>query len=365
MKVLVAGDWHSELHEEVVSAALRELGHQVCEFKWHEYFDALEGSCRRVRDVVLRAQNKYLAGPRFARVNRDFVSTAEAFQPDLVFVYRGTHITAESLRAIRRSCPGVVLAGYNNDDPFAPRQPRYLWRHFLEAVPEYDVVYAYRHANLEEYRQAGAQHVELLRSWFVPSRNRPVTLTEAEHAEFGCDVVFVGHYEPDRRVEYLEEIVRAGFRLRIFGPGYDWDPVLLHSPLLASQVPVRLVWGEDYNRALCGSKIALCFLSKLNRDTYTRRCFEIPVTGTMMLSEYSDDLAGLYGEGSEADYFRSPEELIRKIRVYLDDEARRREVAKAGMRRVTNDKHDVVSRMAGVVEWAERLRHEKFLKGEQ
>ena len=48
--------------------------------------------------------------------------------------------------------------------------------------------------------------------------------------------------------QYLEELVRHGFRLRLFGPGYDWDPVIKNSPELQSHIPVRLVWGGGRNR---------------------------------------------------------------------------------------------------------------------
>lgn len=356
MRVLVAGDWHSELHEEVVAHALSELGHEVASFKWHHYVSRESTPISKLLHLWHRAQNKYLFGPLISRINGDFVATAKRFRPDMIFVYRGTHIDANALASARAAAPGCVLVGYNNDDPFAPKQPRYLWRRFLAAVPEYDLVLAYRHANLAEYRAAGTRRVELLRSWFVPERNHPVELSESEKARFECDVVFIGHYEPDQRLEYLEEIVRQGFRLRLFGPGYDWDPIIRKSPVLSSLAPVQLVWGEDYNRALCGAKLALCFLSKLNRDTYTRRCFEIPATRTLMLSEYSDDLAGLFIEGAEADFFKNRDEMTRKIRGYISDPVGRQSVAEAGYHRVTRDQHDVRSRMMRVIELTNEIQ---------
>ncbi len=351
MKILVAGDWHSELHEETVFQAFRKLGHDVARFSWHEHFRDGTALGRPWR----RAQNKFVAGPLVARINRELAAAAAAFGPDLVFVYRGTHITPGALLEIRRRCPQARLVSYNNDDPFGPGQPRWLWRHFLACLPHCDLVLAYRHSNVEEFRRAGARRVELLRSWYCEERNHPVTLDARERERFDCDVVFVGHYEDDGRVACLEEVARNGWRLRLFGPGYDWDPVIARSEPLRSQAPVQLVWGEDYNRALCGAKVALCFFSRLNRDTYTRRCFEIPATGTMLLSEHSDDLAGLFREGAEADYFRTREEMVAKLRTYLGDDARRQAVAQAGRRRVTADGHDVVSRMRQVLQWVAAL----------
>ena len=38
MIILIAGDWHSELHETLVEKSLKSLGHEVISFKWHIYF---------------------------------------------------------------------------------------------------------------------------------------------------------------------------------------------------------------------------------------------------------------------------------------------------------------------------------------
>jgi spore maturation protein CgeB len=355
MRILVAGDWHSDLHEEVVVRSLRGLGHEVAGFKWHDYFAPNDDSAGQLCKLLLHAQNKYAVGPALARINRDFVGAAVEFRPDVLFAYRGTHIEAAALRAIRAAVPDCRVVGYNNDDPFAPSQPRYLWRHFMRSIPEYDLMLAYRHANIDAFSAAGARRVELLRSWFVADRNFPIELSESEKRDFATDVVFVGHYEPDQRLDHLEEIVRHGFSLRIFGPTKYWAKPLAGSPVLRHLAPTRMVWGADYNRALCGAKVALCFFSKLNRDTYTRRCFEIPATKTFMLSEYSDDLASLYREGVEADYFRSRDEMMQKLNDYLDDAEVRLKTAEAGYRKVISAGHDVDSRMKQLLGWISEL----------
>ncbi len=356
MKILIVGDWHSELHEEAVLNAFKALGHEVLKFAWHDYFKPKEGVIDRLNKKI---QNRLVTGPIIWKLNRDLVKAASGFAPDMVYVYRGTHIAAATLTKIKRQHPDITLVGYNNDDPFAPGHPYSLWRHFFKAVPAYDLMLAYRHHNLDDFLRIGAKRVELLRSWYFPERNHPVTLSAEDRDKYECDVVFIGHYEADERKQQLEELVRQGFNLKLFGPGYDWDPVLKDSPELRSSMPVRLVWGEEYNKALCGAKMALCFLSKLNRDTYTRRCFEIPATGTLMLSEYTDDLATLYREGEEADYFRTKEELIDKVRLYLGNAGLRQTVAANGYRRVMGDGHDVVSRMKQVLVWVAEINSQQ------
>jgi spore maturation protein CgeB len=362
MKVLIVGDWHSDLHEQEVLRSLTRLGHQVTEFKWCSYFSFDSKESLLPKALIKRAQNKFVSGPLLKKINEDFLAKAIQVSPDVIFVYRGTHINADALRAAKKAITNCVLVGYNNDDPFSPAQPRYLWRHFIQAIPEYDLVLAYRHANIDSFRSVGAKRVELLRSWYVPDRSYPVDLSSEEKSHYETDVVFIGHYEPDQRLEYLEEIVRQGFRLRLFGPTKYWAKPLAQSPILHRLAPTQMVWAGDYNRALCGAKVALCFFSKLNRDTYTRRCFEIPATKTLMLSEYSDDLASMYAEGVEADYFRDCDEMMRKIRMRISDDSARRRVAEGGYEKVQSAGHDIDSRMKQMLGWIAETRKSQGCK---
>src|ERR1700690_965488 len=38
MNILIAGDWHSEVHEEGVYRSFASMGHRVHKFSWHQYF---------------------------------------------------------------------------------------------------------------------------------------------------------------------------------------------------------------------------------------------------------------------------------------------------------------------------------------
>ena len=345
MKILFAGAFQYWVYEEACARALERFGVSVERFSWSAYFSGIVG----------RAQSKHVFyGPAMYRLNRDLLARAVAYRPDALFVWRGTHILPRTLRAIRERT-GAVLVSYNNDDPFGPQahgnvpfHHRWLWKYYLKAVPDYDLHLVFRELNVPEIKAAGAREAQVLLPYFVPEIHHPVTLTPEERVKYGCEAVFVGHYEPDDRVACLQALVDAGVRVKLFG-GTTWTPQVL-GPLAQYFGKVEAVLGLEYAKALCGAQMCLCFISKLNRDTYTTRCFEIPACGRLMLSERTADLPRLFQEDQEAVYFSSPAELVRRALWLREHPDRLEEIALAGYRRVLADNHSVEGRMQQVLE---------------
>jgi spore maturation protein CgeB len=60
-------------------------------------------------------------------------------------------------------------------------------------------------------------------------------------------------------------------------------------------------------------------------------------------------MATIYQAGKEADYFSSKDELIEKVKLYVENDSLRRQVAEGGNLRVVKDGHDIVSRMSKVI----------------
>jgi spore maturation protein CgeB len=336
MKILVIGDGHSAIHEVAVFEAFKKLGHQVEAFYWHTYFNSQNPLVR----LWQRVQNKFIIGPTLDRLNAELINAAVQFNPKLIFIYRGTHITPQTITEIKQILPDCVVYGYNNDDPFADGHPPWLWRHFLKSVPKYDLVFAYRKHNIQEYSAYGAKRVELLMPWFIPEKDKPKIQDQLNINKY--DVIFVGHYERDDRTDYLRKIAESHFVFGLFGPDWDRAPKF---DWLSKYQPVLPVRGHLYCETIRSANIALSFLSKLNRDTYTRRCFEIPAMGVFMLCQHSEDLACLFEDGVDAVFFHNPDDMMEKIDYYTQHDKLREKIATNGMNRVIRDKHDVISRM--------------------
>jgi hypothetical protein len=351
-KVLVAGEWQYEMYEEAVSIAFFQLGFEVSEFKWYRYFSeyAKKGL---LHSFISRAQNKYMFGYLVNKLNKDFIQAVELNLPDIIFIYRSSHLYPETLNDIKKKHPGIFLISYNNDDPFSKLYPWWKWRHFFKTIPICDLILSFRESNNPLYYKYGAKKVDLFRGYFVSTLHKQLEKAEYENSEFSCDVIFVGHYEEDGRFEMVDSIANEGINIKIYGPNgatkkNGWGEVLLKSKNLKNQ-QVRFLKGEEYVRAINAAKIGLCFLSKLNNDTYTTRCFEIPACGTALFSEWSEDLEMLFDNGINAVLFKTKEELVEKVKYYLSHPDELATLTQKGKDLVQENGHDIFSRVSSLV----------------
>ncbi len=322
MKILYVGSLSDQGNSAGRCWALEALGHRVFAL---EAFP--RGALSRRTNIVNRLS--WLAGrPKdVGGANGKLLALARSEQPDVVWVDKGVMIRRDTLQAVRRSVQNVALAHFNPDDPFGPGWRR-GWRTFLEAVPEYDCHFVSRAANVTEYEQRGARRVvHDLPGWGFDSRiHRPYDLDAQTRAQFGCDVGFIGAFEVPR-ASMLLALAQAGIGARIWGP---WPRKFWHARL---HIETQPLFGEAYGKAISSFKIALCFLRKYNRDGHTVRSTEIPACGTLMLAERTEDHLALFEEGKEAAFFSSTEELVDKVRYYLDHDADRTRLAAAGRER--------------------------------
>jgi spore maturation protein CgeB len=351
-KILIAGDWQFEIYEEAVANAFLQLGFNVSKFKWCQYFSEYAKKSY-LHSLISRVQNKYMFGNLVRRLNKDFIQAVEVNLPHIIFIYRSSHLYPETLFFIKKKHPTIYLISYNNDDPFSSLYPWWKWRHFFKTIPICDLILSFRESNNSLYFKYGAKLVDLFRGYYVPLLHRQLQKREFENTEFPCDVIFVGHYEEDGRFEMVDSLANEGINIKIYGPNgatkkNGWGEVILNSEILKKQ-RIRYLKGEEYVKALNAAKIGLCFLSKLNNDTYTTRCFEIPACGTALFSEWSEDLEMIFENDVNAVLFRTKEELVEKVKYYLSHPIELAALTQRGKDLVSEKGHDIFSRVSSLV----------------
>ena len=336
MQVFLIGDWKWDNYEPAFARALERQGHQVVKGEGSSAFASFLGRVESALTVL---------GPYTLWLNIRLLRQFETLRPDVVILWRATQIHPF---VVARMAKKSRVTTYTFDYPFGsllrgltPWHHRFLWRWYLKYLKYAQLNVFNRAQNLIDAPRFGSRINARMLPYFVPERDKPAQLQAEEMSRFGCEVTFVGHFESDGRDEHLIALVLAGVNVRLWGTGWQLSKnKQIHSVF----GDVEAVHGDDYALAISGSQIALCFLSRLNQDTYTQRCFEIPAIGSLLLAERTQDLQDMFLEDEEACFFSSPSELVEKVMWLLENPEIRTKIAKQGQERVWRDRHHIDGR---------------------
>ena len=345
-KVLLVGDDSFDMYVKAFYHSFQELGYKNTRlFATNRYLQAKT----KIGKLFIKAENKFAFGKNISHTNKQLLQYAKELKPDFVFFYSARLVYGDTIRKIKEQ--GTIIFIYNNDDPFAEYYPKYFWRHFKKSLQYADVGFVYRKKNIKEYYDNGCNEVEMLRAYYIKSRNYympDVTMNVPA-------VIFLGHNEKDERQEYIRKLLNEKIEVGI--TKRSWENFEVDNPFL-----IRLENShKKYNEIMNGAEIAIVFLSKINNDTYTRRCFEIPVTKTLMVSTYTDDIASMFKEDKEIVFFRNEEEFVNKIKYYLNHEKERKNIAEAGYHRVMWEGHEVEDRVKYVLNIYQKIKNSRSI----
>jgi len=104
-------------------------------------------------------------------------------------------------------------------------------------------------------------------------------------------------------------------------------------------------WGLQMYRILAESQIGLNrHIDLSERFANNMRLFEATGVGTLLLTDWKDNLHELFEVGKEVVAYRTPQECAELVKHYLEHDGERRAVAKAGQERTLRD-HTYQQRM--------------------
>jgi spore maturation protein CgeB len=301
----VCGDFEWDHYEAMFCRSLRRNGYIVQEFRFPWKLPAL------VRKLIY----KFPIFSYLLFLNHLFLLFIILFSRlPVVFFWRPVILPPFFFRVLRFFEITVVI--YHNDDPRVSDTSIFSrWYLFNKNVAVADISLFYRDKTMDEYRALCHGKIGLLYPFVEGVRfSASSNVLCLDHYPRGAfDLVFIGHYEEDGRLDLLTEVVRSGFTVRIYGSGWPQN----YSDLGIHNASIFPVYGDSYLSALRSGTFALCLLSKKNRDQYTRRCFEIPLTGVVMISERSDFLEEFFAEGTDVIFFDNLYRLPLVLEDYL------------------------------------------------
>lgn len=321
-KILFIGDLNTYGRGYQRYRTLKEMGHDVIAFSHTKV--SLPGRIDKP-SLIYRIFWKLRIPLDTTHVNKKIREAIGSATFDVVWIEKGNMIWPWTLRYIKEVAPLARIVSCSEDDMYATHGHSFWYR---IGLCYYCLVFTTKIYNLNELKLFGAKKTKLFLDSYDEKIHKPMNLTEVEKERFSCDVGAIGAFE-NERAESLLYLAEHGIIVNVWGN--DWGKMVNFHPNLV--IKNEFLFGEDYSKAICATKINLNFLRKINRDEVTSRSVEIPACGGFMLSERTARHLEFFEEGEEAEFFSSNEEMLEKIRRYLENKEEREKIARAGMER--------------------------------
>ncbi len=265
--------------------------------------------------------------------NERLIEATAKSKPDVVWLEKGNWVYPSTLRQLREHVRFIVH--YNTDDVFG--SANWFWLH-RAGIPLYDLHLTTNRWNVLELRERYGVRTFRVGMGYDQDFHRPPSFFS--QSELAVQVVFVGHWEVHTE-KYVAALRESGLAVEVWG--HNWGKAKDRA-LRA----VKPLGQEEYVDKIASAKIALCSLSRMNRNESTGRSFEIPAIGTLLLAERTLEHEILFGDGSGAVLFTGEKELVEKAHRYLGREEDRRAVAAKGQ---------AICRSLGL-SWGDHIRRE-------
>ncbi|MFS2173858.1 glycosyltransferase [Priestia megaterium] len=274
---------------------LHELGHSVYEINV------------AARPGLLKNPHRYQGGHGPIYIRWDLVeSEVEIFKPDIIiFCAGGLTVEPNILEKLKRE---YTIVGFTLSDPDV-----------FPTVNQYAHLFDHHTTNsveaLEFYKKKGINNTILMpfaidSRFFVP---RPID------PKLKTNVAIIGHAR-ENRINIAQRLVKE-FNTKVYGRNWPFD----------SLGPVH---GEDWFRAAYSTSFLINFPKTGAGYTNVKvGVFEAIATGRLLFTEYFDEMKRFYDYDKEIVGYANEEDLIKKIRYYIDHKDEAEAIAKAGQLR--------------------------------
>lgn len=204
---------------------------------------------------------------------------------------------------------------------------RFQW--FYEIAKKCDLWLGEELGRKDRFKQDGIPFYYFPNHAVLTNYFYPISMTADAPIEKKYDVMFSGtDYFPER-IEMLREVVFAGFNLHIFGNSKEsWERDGLpnvHGP--AFDIELAKVISE--------SKIVLGISNTYCPGYWSIRAAQVMLSGGFIIEKYVPGMEKELKDGVE--YWSDHEELIEKIRYYLEHEEERNAISMKGYQIATNN----------------------------
>ncbi|WP_333673696.1 CgeB family protein [Streptococcus parasuis] len=306
----------------------------VVTFNLQDYYDKFNNPISR------RLAFKYNFKLLLNSMNKAIENFIEKSDYDIAIINKGIVISPKLVKSIKEKSNKNYILHYSADPTLITHKTRY----FTNSIPFYDLCVTTKSYEIELYPQYNPKRVEFINQGY--DKSFVEIAKKSNKREYLYDVVFIGRLE-EHYAKALREVIKITENVAFWGP---WEKQIRLYPDLAKFWKGSSVFGEEYVLKLREGRICLGLLCKYHPDQSTTRTFEIPASGSFMLTERTAEHESLFIDGQEAVFFDTYHDLGQKVRYYLDNENIRKKIEIAGFKRCIDSNYSNDNRMKEILD---------------
>jgi len=211
----------------------------------------------------------------------------------------GWRISLDSLARIKKRYPEMIIANIAMDDRHSFLFYGSKKKGSAGLIPLLDYVFTTSSEAVQWYQKEG------VKAYFYPLASDPSVFFPTDVSK-EYDIGFVGaNYGV--RAKIVQKLADAGFKVKTYGNGWP------DGRLDLEQV------NDFFNRC----RIVLGVNTILGCKTFSSmklRDFDATMSGAIYLTSYNEDTEKIFSGGDSAYYYKSPEEVVDRVKEILSDE---------------------------------------------
>lgn len=319
---------------------LRSLGHQaedlilndyLLQQKWAKEHNLSIPSSKLIDSLrSLPLVYRFLGRPGW--IQAIALAQIEKYHPDILYIHDLTILNPESLREAKKHCKFLI-------GQIASPQPPHKY------IKEFDLILTSFPHFVVRLRKIGINS-EYLKIGFEPR-----ILSKIGNCKRTYDVAFIGSYSyyHQHGTKILERVA-SELSVDFWGQGLG---------LFSLLSPIRKkfhgeAWGLDMYRILAQSKIVINrHIDAAENYANNMRLYEATGMGAMLITDEKKNLGELFEVGKEIVTYKDSEDLINKIRYFLNHEEERQKIDRAGQKRTFRE-HTYFKRMKELIKILEK-----------
>ena len=322
----------------------QELGYS---FEHYNFYDSLVKMENGKHQIVYFSFDEILEKNGKGEMNKQLLETVWREKPDLCFFFLfEDEIKKEMIKEITKKS-GSITFNWFADDHFR------FYNFSKYYAPLFHWVSTTDSQAPEKYHKIGYKNV-IKTQWACNHfLYKPYNSTEI------YDVSFIGQPHGNRR-EVIEKVKKTGIDIKCWGKGWPngrisqeemikiffQSKINLNLTKSSGNINFRALVSIFLKRELDGSLKFLSpkywfpnFQSLLarKREQIKGRNFEIPGSGGFLLTSEADNLRDYYQDGKEIVIYKNTNDMIDKIKYYLEHNEEREAIARAGYERTLRE----------------------------